>query len=193
LRLTWDPDLHAIDSETLRGQLLAATPRILIDDIGATNNSVLIDPFNLSDEEATTVGATLAVALERATSTLARSARSTEPPADFAGNWTATIEFGNGRREHRFQVLQDGAAISGSHQLSYATAKLQGQAESTRASFESTHTLEGNLVRFAFRSTWLDANTMEGVVIMGSSTPHTQGPVAFGQFGQAKWRASRTR
>jgi hypothetical protein len=32
---------------------------------------------------------------------------------------------------------------------------------------------------------------MEGVVVMGVSAPHTLGPVALGQFGEAKWHGER--
>jgi len=44
LRLSWDPMRHPITSEELRAMLLKGSPRILIDDIGATGHSVLIDP-----------------------------------------------------------------------------------------------------------------------------------------------------
>jgi seryl-tRNA(Sec) selenium transferase len=188
LRVTWNTNIHAIDSETLCSELLAGTPRILVDDIGATGNSVLIDPFNLADDEAPIVGKALANVLERASP---MAMQSIEPPAYIGGHWRVSIEFANGPRHHHLQISQNGEAISGTHQLNYTTAKLEGLAEATRAIFQSTHELEGNLVRFSFRAVQLEDNAMEGIVTMGSSAPQAQGPLAFGQFGQAKWHATR--
>jgi hypothetical protein len=114
-----------------------------------------------------------------------------EPPAHIGGHWRVSIEFANGPRHHHLQISQNDAAISGTHQLNYTTATLEGLAEATRATFQSTHELEGNLVRFCFRTVQLEDNAMEGIVTMGSSAPQAQGPLAFGQFGQAKWHATR--
>ena len=188
LRVTWNTNIRAIDSETLCNDLLAGTPRILIDDIGATANSVLIDPFNLADAEAPIVGKALANVLER---TSPMSMQSIEPPVYIGGLWRVNIEFANGPRHHHLQISQNGEGISGIHQLNYTTAKLEGLAEATRATFQSTHELEGNLVRFSFRTVQLEDDAMEGIVTMGSSARQAQGPLAFGQFGQAKWHATR--
>jgi hypothetical protein len=46
-------------------------------------------------------------------------------------------------------------------------------------------------VRYRFTGQ-IAADRMEGVVTMGSAGDHTQGPVAFSQFGAARWSASRS-
>jgi seryl-tRNA(Sec) selenium transferase len=188
LRITWNSTIHPITSEDLRANLLSGSPRILIDDIGATSNSVLIDPFNIRDEEAAIVGQ----ALERALASFAgRPMQAIEPEIDLAGHWAIRIDFANGARRHEFHIVQKRCQLSGEHRRSWGNGALRGTIEGAQASLESTYAHEGNLVRFSFRTERAERNIMEGVVVMGVSAPHTLGPVALGQFGEAKWHGER--
>jgi D-glucosaminate-6-phosphate ammonia-lyase len=188
LRITWDATLHPMTSEDLRIRLLNGSPRILIDDIGATSNSVLIDPFNIRDEEAAIVGE----GLERALAPFARRPiQVIEPEIDLAGRWAVRIDFANGERRHEFHIVQKRHRLSGEHLRSWGSGELRGAIEGAQASLESTHTYEGNVVRFSFRTERAARDIMEGVVVMGVSAPHTLGPVALGQFGKAKWHGER--
>jgi len=89
--------------------------------------------------------------------------------------------------------VQDGPRLSGGHLLALATAELCGTIDGTRAIIWSTHSWEGNAVRFTFCTERAERNALEGLVVMGASAPHTVGPVAFGQFGEATWRGERLR
>jgi hypothetical protein len=167
---------------------LDGTPRILIDDIGATEHSILIDPFNIADHEASHVGDAVRRALQRP---VQPRTQLIEPTVNLAGRWVIEIDFANGTRAHEFRISQDEGRLSGEHVLALATAELRGTVEGTTALIESTHTCEGNVVRFAFRAESAEHSTMKGAVIMGASAAHTLGPMALGQFGEAKWRGRR--
>jgi hypothetical protein len=188
LRLSWDSTPNAVTSEALRRELLAGQPRILIDDIGATQHSILINPFSLADDEAALVGAALIQALGR---TRAESPPLLAPQLSVAGDWNVTIDFANGQRHHHFCIHQAETRIFGDHVLNFTTAQIEGTAGGKHATMKSTHIVECNLVRFAFRADHVSSDYMEGVVTMGASAPHTQGPVAFAQFGEAGWHATR--
>jgi seryl-tRNA(Sec) selenium transferase len=190
LRVTWDATRHPMTSEELRAALLDGSPRILLDDIGATENSVLICPFNIADREAPIVGE----AMGRALLHPAQPRRAPAAPAvDLTGRWIIRIDFANGTRDHEFRIVQDGPRLSGGHLLALATAELCGTIDGTRAIIWSTHSWEGNAVRFTFCTERAERNALEGLVVMGASAPHTVGPVAFGQFGEATWRGERLR
>jgi seryl-tRNA(Sec) selenium transferase len=188
LRVSWNRVSHPITSEGLRRALLDGTPRILIDDIGATEHSVLIDPFNIADHEASHVGDAVRHALQRP---VQPRAQSIEAALNLAGRWAIEIEFANETRAHEFHISQGEGRLSGEHVLALATADLRGTVEGATVLIESTHTCEGNVVRFAFRAESAEHNTMKGIVIMGASAAHTLGPMALGQFGEAKWRGRR--
>jgi D-glucosaminate-6-phosphate ammonia-lyase len=188
LRVSWNRTFHPITSEGLRRALLGGSPRILIDDIGATEHSVLIDPFNITEHEASHVGDAVRRALQRPTQPRAQLI---EPAVNLTGRWVVEIDFANGTRAHEFRISQDGGRLSGEHVLTLATAELRGTVEGTTVLIESTHMCEGNVVRFAFRAENAERSTLEGMVTMGASAAHTLGPMALGQFGEARWQGKR--
>jgi D-glucosaminate-6-phosphate ammonia-lyase len=189
LRVTWQPLVAALTSAELRARLLAGRPRILIDDIGATANSILVDPFNIQDDETTAVASGLRQAL---TERRDRAAPSDAMPAiELSGEWVATVAFTTGPATHRLALQQDGDSLSGKHHLVFATATVRGRVARDSCTIETTHRLEGNIVRFHFEGRIEGRDRMSGRVKMGSAGDSTQGPVAFEQFGEANWTAER--
>jgi hypothetical protein len=171
-------------------ELLSGQPRVLIDDIGATASSVVIDPFGLSDREAAIVGDALA---ERLGAQRVVGLLNTGATVAIGGEWTVCVEFANAAGTHRFQLEQDGRRLNGTHILAFATASIEGEVTGSDVLLLSLHELEGSIVRFRFSGTVGIGGTMSGLVTMGHAGEHTQGPVAFGQFGTAKWSAVRSR
>jgi hypothetical protein len=189
LRESWASQGAPISSDALRADLLAGEPRVLIDDIGATANSVMIDPFGLSDREAVIVGDALA---DRLGAQRAESPPNAGAPAAIGGAWTVCVEFSNAAGVHRFQLAQDGQQLSGTHILAWATAVIEGRITGSDVLLQSFHHLEGSIVRFRFSGAVGADGAMNGLVTMGHAGEHTQGPVAFGQFGAARWSAARS-
>jgi D-glucosaminate-6-phosphate ammonia-lyase len=187
LRVSWASEGAPLSTDVLRADLLAGQPRVLIDDIGATANSVMIDPFGLSDREAVIVGDALA-------NQLGAQRVASPPNADptaIGGEWTVSIEFSNAARAHCFRLEQDGRKLRGTHVLSFATTTIEGEVDGPDVLLQSFHRLEGSIVRFRFSGKVGADGTMNGLVTMGHAAEHTQGPVAFGQFGAARWSATK--
>ncbi|MGH7152564.1 MAG: hypothetical protein ACREF3_01445, partial [Acetobacteraceae bacterium] len=63
LRVRWDAAQVGLDGAGLRQVLMDNEPRIMLDDMSATANSVEIDPFQLQPGEAAAVGKAVAAAL----------------------------------------------------------------------------------------------------------------------------------
>jgi hypothetical protein len=188
LRVGWAKSPQAPSSDQLRVELLARRPRILIDDIGACDDAVLIDPFSLTDEEARLVGTALAETLTAKRCEIVRPGGSA---ALVTGDWAVEIGFAARSGTHEFRLWQDGGQIAGEHKLSLATAKAEGRVSGSALILKTTHRLEGNIVQFRFTG-HVEGDRMGGLVTMGSAGDHTQGPVAFGQFGTASWSAKRS-
>jgi hypothetical protein len=102
-----------------------------------------------------------------------------------------SIEFSNAARAHRFRLEQDGGKLRGTHMLSFATTTIEGEVDGPDVLLQSFHRLEGSIVRFRFSGKVGADGTMNGLVTMGHAAEHTQGPVAFGQFGAAGWSATK--
>jgi hypothetical protein len=189
LRVAWQPLVAALTSAELRARLLAGRPRILIDDIGATASSILIDPFNIQDDETAAVASGLRQALAERRDRTAPSNAS--PTIELSGEWVTTVAFTIGPATHRLALQQDGNSLSGKHHLVFDTATVRGRVGRDSCTIETTHRLEGNIVRFHFEGRIEGRDRMSGRVKMGSAGDSTQGPVAFGQFGEAPWTAER--
>src|SRR5215470_15074008 len=66
LRVSWDRWEYPLDGLALRQHVLDGEPRIMLDDNSATEDSIVIDPFQLQPGEAAQVGDAIAAALRDA-------------------------------------------------------------------------------------------------------------------------------
>src|SRR6516162_10222879 len=107
LRVSWDRWHHPIDGLALRQHLLDGEPRIMLDDNSATEDSIVIDPFQLQPDEAAEVGDRIAAVLREARTASPEPPH--PPPAEIAGNWQLRVEFLQGSRDHRLAIEQCGA------------------------------------------------------------------------------------
>jgi hypothetical protein len=186
LRVTWDG--IALDGMGLRQRLLDGSPRVMIDDTTATENSVTIDPFQFQPGEAAQVGQAIADALIAAHNLQP----TTEPPAqaDISGTWDVRVHFLHGKRTHRLKLQQQGSQLSGSQQSEQFESNVIGRlgAQQVHMQFETRH--EGSAIAYRFEGT-VSNGRMEGDVFLGSATDHHRGPVNLSQFGKGKWEATR--
>src|SRR5437879_6259070 len=66
LRVFWDRWQYPLDGLALRHQVLEGEPRIMLDDNSATEDAIVIDPFQLQPGEAAQVGEAIAAVLRDA-------------------------------------------------------------------------------------------------------------------------------
>src|ERR1700722_4499340 len=114
LRVSWRRDgelAHGLDGETLRLRLLDGEPRVMLDDMATTANSVEVDPFGLQPGEADQVGRAIAAALS---APIVARVAPVAPKIDVSGAWDVQVSFLHGERAHRLTLQQQGGAITGS-------------------------------------------------------------------------------
>src|SRR5277367_2229010 len=107
----WDAAKFGLDGEAVRLRLLDGDPRVMLDDMATTANSVEVDPFGLQPGEADQVGRALAAALSAPA--VAKPAPMV-PKVDISGAWDVHVSFLHGERSHRLTLHQKDSAITGS-------------------------------------------------------------------------------
>lgn len=188
LIVRWDHADFAVDGETLRLRLLAGEPRVMLDDMAVTANSVEVDPFGLQPGEAVQVGEAIAAAL--ATEPVAAPGAASAAAAAIAGAWEVHVRFLHGERTHRMQLrLQDGV-ITGSQSSPQFDGPVTGtlDAEGVHLTFGGRY--EGATIGYRLDGVVADGH-MEGQVTLGSASDHHRGPVNLAQFGTARFHAER--
>ncbi|WP_428483786.1 aminotransferase class V-fold PLP-dependent enzyme [Rhodopila sp.] len=189
LRVVWDVAKVGLSGETLRLRLLDGEPRIMLDDMATTENSVSIDPFGLQPGEADQVGKALAAALA------APAAAMTSPPSvidlDVSGIWDVDVSFLLGKRRHRIRLRQQDGVVTGSQSSHQFEGPVTGSidANGIRLVFSMWH--EGTMIAYHLDGCVADGR-MQGSVTFGSMTHHHQGPINLAQFGPGEFQATRT-
>jgi L-seryl-tRNA(Ser) seleniumtransferase len=188
LQVQWDAAKTGLDGFGLRLALLDREPRIMLDDMSATADSVEIDPFGLQPNEAKAVGQAIAAVLSDNVPVAASSLPS--PLPDLSGEWEARVQFLHGDRTHRLRVEQNGAVIRGTHSSPQFEGALTGHVRPDGVTLELRARYEGSTISYRLDGTLVNGG-MEGEAVLGSATDHHQGPVNLSQFGSARWRAVR--
>jgi L-seryl-tRNA(Ser) seleniumtransferase len=188
LRVSWDKSKLAITGPEFREKMLEGDPRIMLDDMAATANSVIVDPFGLEAGEAGLIGGRFAQVLAAAPKSRPETKASTG--RQVSGKWNVRIAFDHGEAEHRVVFVQKGAELSGTDRSKFFESPLQGTLSADNIEFGTLHRHEGSLLAYRFRGSVSDKG-MEGTVVLGSGTDHHRGPVNMSQFGTARWTAER--
>lgn len=188
LKIAWDRMRIGLDGLALRDLLLAHDPKIMLDDRGATENSVFILPFSLEPGEAEIVGAAIAKVLD---ATPAAKPPAMEPPAgDLTGLWLVEIAFAAETTPHRVRFRQSGSVLDGIHATLDLVGPLTGTIAGSNVAFASLHPYEGSNLSYAFTGT-LGGDAMSGIVLLGTSGDSAPGPLNMREFGSASWQARR--
>lgn len=186
LVISWDRDKIKLGGLDLRLRLLEGDPRIMLDDIEATDRSVVVDPFNMVRGEAELVGTAIARALTSAPAPDAPPA----PTVKVDGIWDVVIEFGDGPATHRLTLTQDGAKVGGTHKSRFFEGEVKGSVEGDRLSVSALHRYEGSRLGYRFDGP-VTGNTIKGEVLLGTGGESHQGPVNLAQYGRAPFTATR--
>ncbi len=188
LRISWDRARVGLDGLGLREVLLQGSPKIMLDDRGATERSVFILPFSLQPGEAAQVGRAVAAALAGAAPQPILVPEA--PAADLSGRWAVEIDFAAERGRHRLTLHQDGATLSGEHATLRLISPVSGAVAGKAVEFASLHPFEGSNLSYAFTGT-VGGDGMSGTVLLGTSGDSAPGPLNMREFGSATWRARR--
>jgi seryl-tRNA(Sec) selenium transferase len=189
LRIIWAGDRIPISAERLRKTLLQGQPRVLLHDFWATSHSIVVDPVNLTDEEAVIAGNAIAFALRHAKAP-EEGARN-ELLADVSGTWRIAVEFLQGSAVHSLELTQDGSRLTGVHQARRSTGAVSGLVRGSTVRLISQHRQSPMSLFYEFRGN-LSGDRMSGELHLGAAAPEHLGPVFRRQFGDARWSASRS-
>jgi L-seryl-tRNA(Ser) seleniumtransferase len=186
LRISWDAERTGMDGNALREKLLNGNPRIMLDDMSATANSIAIEPFGLQPGEAAQVGDAIAVAL----SVNAALAKPAPVAADVAGEWELQVNFLHGARTHRLRLGQQGTTLSGSHASDAFAGPVAGRLTPSGVAFEFDTSFEGSIIRYTFEGTLANGG-MAGKAEFGTYNSQHKGVVNLRQFGAGEFHARR--
>jgi hypothetical protein len=189
LRITWSQRLLPVSAEGLRLRLLRSTPRVLIHDFWSTENSIVVDPFNLSDAEA--IDAADAIANELAAFRVPQAARALHRSENVSGAWEVSISFLHGEASHRFELRQNDDLIWGRHFARGSSGQVAGSVAGRAVTLVACHEAIPMSLFYSFSGT-LESDVLHGDLRVGACADEHNGPVFQGQFGSATWSAART-
>jgi seryl-tRNA(Sec) selenium transferase len=188
LRVSWDVARYGLDGEGLRLAVLEGEPRVMLDDMSTTANSVDIDPFGLQPGEAAQVGKAIAAALRMARPAVATPAVANAP--DISGEWDVLVSFLHGERKHRLKLQQEGEAITGHQRSEQFDGDVRGKLGPDGVQLIFLARYEGTTISYRLEGA-VKNGRIEGSVALGSATDHHQGPINLSQFGIGQFQAVR--
>ncbi len=190
LRVRWDAAVAGIDGAGLRQLLMDGSPRVMLDDMSATADSIVVNPFGLQRGEAAEVGHAIAAALRRTRTAAADAAGTAAPAVSVAGDWELHVRFLHGERVHRVQLQQQGNTLGGRQSSPQFEGAVSGTISGRAIDLVFDTRYEGSIIRYRFAGE-VEDRRMHGTVVLGSANHHHQGVVNLRQFGAAEWEAKR--
>jgi D-glucosaminate-6-phosphate ammonia-lyase len=187
LVVSWDNATFPFDGETLRLRVLDGEPRVMLDDMATTANSVEVDPFGLQAGEADQVGRAIAAALMIPA---AATAPAPAPKTDISGAWDVQVSFLHGARTHRLTLQQQGGAVTGSQTSQQFDGPVTGSLSADGVHLEFRTRYEGATIFYSLDGNVADGR-MKGTVELGTASDHHQGPINKSQFGTGAFQAVR--
>src|SRR5215469_14398063 len=188
LRVSWDRWEYPLDGLALREHVLDGEPRIMLDDNSATEDSIVIDPFQLQPGEAAQVGDAISAVLREARSA---SPVPRNPPAiEISGNWQLRVDFLQGSRDHRLEIEQRGPELTGHQRSLHFEGPVSGQLSGDLVQLSFTSRYEASTICY-FLDGAVHDGVMSGTAVLGAASDQNHGIVNRSQFGTGRWRASR--
>ena len=187
LEIRWDSQQIGISGLTVRERLLNRRPRIMLDDRGATDSSLLILPFSLQPGEAEIVGQ----AIRNVLASAGPAVEEAEPTSSqVAGEWKIQITYTDAQAAHQVVLHQNNAVLSGSHHTLFLEGPLSGTIFGSNIDIVSQIPFEGTHLVHHFVGT-VAGDQASGVVELGSSGQSAPGPLNQREYGTFQWRGKR--
>ena len=188
LRVSWDRWEYPLDGLALRQHVVDGEPRIMLDDNSATEDSIVIDPFQLQPGEAAQVGDAIAAVLLEARGA---TPEPHHPPAsEIAGNWQLRVDFLQGSRVHRLEIEQRGPDLAGHQRSTQFEGPVSGRLSGDLIQLSFTSRYEGSTICY-FLDGQIRDGAMSGKAVLGAASDQNHGIVNRSQFGTGRWQASR--
>ncbi|WP_145963744.1 hypothetical protein [Bradyrhizobium algeriense] len=190
--------VHWVDERISADEIIARMLRdfrIQLPDFYSGENVVLIDPFNiLDDEQARLVARSLNTVLRELQSEIENAPDVVDPNVDefFSGLWSSFVNFAGRVEEHAMELTQDGANISGSYRGDVFEGSITGFATGNELRLVARHQADQMEVYYCFEGR-LREGCIAGVARLGAATPELRSPSLCKQFGNAAWTAKRRR
>jgi L-seryl-tRNA(Ser) seleniumtransferase len=175
LRVAWDNRKFDITAGEVGRKMLAGEPRIMTQASGE-GSSFIIRPVAMKPGEHLIVADRLLKVLTAAPE--ASSAKVYPPPSsNIAGVWDVEIQYEVGSAKHKLFLTSDRGQLTGTHQGWAYQGDLKGRMSGDQVTFRSTLPADGNVLTYSF------TGSVSGAGMSGD--------VQMGEYGRARWRATR--
>jgi D-glucosaminate-6-phosphate ammonia-lyase len=175
LNVSWDKQKIGLTAGEVGRQMLDGEPRVMTQASGE-GTSFLIRPVAMKAGDYQIVADRLFQVFSTAPG--AKPVKSPAPPAaNIAGAWDVEMEYEVGAARHKLFLAVTGNQIAGTHQGWAYQGDLKGQIDGEKVRFRSTLPADGNTLSYSFSGT-----------VSGSNI---SGEVQCGEYGRARWRATR--
>ncbi len=175
LKVSWDNRKFDITAGEVGRKMLAGDPRIMTQASGE-GYSFIIRPVAMKPGEHLIVADRLLQVISSAPE--ASSAKVYPPPAsNIAGVWDVDVDYEVGSAKHKLFLTADKNQITGTHQGWAYEGDLKGRMTGNQVSFRSSLPADGNVITYSF------TGLVSGATISGD--------VLMGEYGRARWKATR--
>jgi L-seryl-tRNA(Ser) seleniumtransferase len=175
LNISWDPKQIGMTAGEVGRALLDGEPRIMTQAEGE-GYSFVIRPVAMKSGEHKIVAQRLFEVLNAAPKPTPPKTWEA-PAADISGAWEVEMQYEVGFSRHKLALVAKGNDLSGLHQGWAYQGDVNGHIDGAEVKFHSTHPADGNTLSYIFTGS-VSGDTMSGDVNLG-------------EYGHAKWRASR--
>ena len=175
LNISWDPEQIGMTAGEVGLTLLDGEPRIMTQAEGE-GHSFVIRPVAMKSGEHKIVAQRLFEVFNAAPKPTPPKAGE-DPAADISGTWDVEMQYEVGSSRHKLVLVAKGNNLVGLHQGWAYQGNLKGHIDGAEVKFHSMHAADGNTLLYTFTGS-----------VSGDSM---SGEVNLGEYGQARWRATR--
>lgn len=187
----WNLEDIALSGLELREHLLLGDPRIIVDDVSASTDSILLEIFSLQPGEAKIVGETILKYLSEAINLPQKESYKDNLEVENAsGDWIFEVKFKRWPRILEVKLIQEGNNLFGKFHSTRFKGNVSGiiEGKEIRLFFEDSY--EGTIITYQFIGN-VNGDFMIGEVLLGSTSPDTRGEVSYTQYGKEIWQARK--
>ncbi|WFU51753.1 hypothetical protein [Sinorhizobium terangae] len=187
IAVSWDRATFPICSQVIAERLSRALPRIILHDYWHAPQRIVVDPTNLTLNEAKIVGRSIVREIAAPSELAVLPAKEA---LNVSGHWELSVEFLHGAATHEFVLFQDGQTIAGNHFGTEVSGVCHGTIVGPSLTLISRLPGDPMGLDYEFEGI-LHSDLLTGVVHLGASTPKHNGLSFRRQFGHANWSGRR--